>query len=273
MADSHAELADRLRVKGKRTRLDRIDSDDTLGLPGKQQALRALRSNVERIAALQERLHAEDTRALLVVLQAMDAGGKDGVIRSVFSGVNPPGCKVTSFKAPTATERDHDFLWRIHHAMPGRGEIGVFNRSHYEDVLVVRVDGLAPKSVWSRRYAQINAYERYLVDNGTEILKLYLHISREEQAERLRERIADPEKRWKFSPDDLRKRAQWDDYMAAYEDAIAHCSTSWAPWYVVPGDRNWVRNLAISAIVRRKLEEMDPQLPRPEWDPSVVVID
>ncbi|HXT22344.1 MAG TPA: polyphosphate kinase 2 family protein [Thermoanaerobaculia bacterium] len=274
MPDSPSELAERLRLKpGKRVRLDEVDPDDTLDLPRKEQALRALEKNVQHIAALQERLFAEHRRALLVVFQALDAGGKDGTTRAVFSGVNPQGCRVTSFKAPTAEELAHDFLWRIHRAVPGRGEIGIFNRSHYEDVLVVRVDGLVPKKVWSRRYEQINRFERQLVDTGTEIVKIFLHISRDEQAERLRDRIATPEKRWKFSPDDLRKRAQWGDYMKAYEDALRRCGTEQAPWYLVPANRNWVRNLAVSAIVRSKLEEMDPQVPEPKWDPSVIVIE
>jgi PPK2 family polyphosphate:nucleotide phosphotransferase len=274
MPTSTAELADRLRLRpGKRVKLGDIDPADTLGLAGKPKAQAALARNVERIAALQERLYAEHRRALLVVLQALDAGGKDGTTRAVFSGVNPQGCHVTSFKAPCAEELAHDFLWRIHAATPRRGEIGIFNRSHYEDVLVVRVDELVPRKVWEPRYEQINAFERHLVANGTEIVKVYLHISREEQAERLRERLTEPEKRWKFSPEDLRKRAQWDDYMAAYEAALQRCTTAHAPWYVVPGDRNWVRNLAVSAIVRRKLEEMDPRIPQPAWDPEAIVIE
>jgi PPK2 family polyphosphate:nucleotide phosphotransferase len=274
MSDAHAALAERLRVKpNQRVRLGSIDPADTLDLPAKDKSKDLLEKNSERIAALQEILYAEGRRALLVVLQALDAGGKDGTTRSVFHGVNPQGCRVASFKAPSSTELAHDYLWRIHHALPARGEIGIFNRSHYEDVLVVRVDSLVPKDVWSARYEQINAFERHLVDNGTEIVKIYLHISREEQAERLRERVSDPEKRWKFSPDDLRKRAQWDDYRAAYEDAIRRCSTEHAPWYVVPADRNWVRNVAVSAIVRAKLESMDPQYPKPKWDPAKVVIE
>ena len=273
MPDNHSKLAAKVCLRpGKRVRIDQVDPADDLGLERKDQALRALAKNVERIAALQERLYAEHRRALLVVLQALDAGGKDGTIRSVFSGVNPQGCRVTSFKAPTAVELEHDFLWRIHHAAPRRGEIGIFNRSHYEDVLVVRVDKLVPKKVWSRRYEQINRFERHLVDNGTEIVKIYLHISREEQAERLRERVATPEKRWKFSLDDLQKRAQWDDYMKAYEDALRRCGTEEAPWHLVPADRNWVRDLAVSAIVRSKLEEMDPEVPEPKWDPAAIVI-
>jgi PPK2 family polyphosphate:nucleotide phosphotransferase len=274
MSDAHAALAERLRVKpNQRVRLGSIDPADTLDLPAKDKSKDLLEKNSERIAALQEILYAEGRRALLVVLQALDAGGKDGTTRSVFHGVNPQGCRVASFKAPSSTELAHDYLWRIHHALPARGEIGIFNRSHYEDVLVVRVDSLVSKDVWSARYEQINAFERHLVDNGTEIVKIYLHISREEQAERLRERVSDPEKRWKFSPDDLRKRAQWDDYRAAYEEALRRCSTEHAPWYVVPADRNWVRNVAVSAIVRAKLESMDPRYPKPKWDPKTVVIE
>jgi PPK2 family polyphosphate:nucleotide phosphotransferase len=270
----NVDLVERTRfVPGKkRPRLDEVDAADTLGLPGKQEALRALEKNVERIGVLQERLYAEARRALLVVVQALDAGGKDGTTREVFAGVNPQGCRVTSFKAPSSTELAHDYLWRVHQVVPARGEIGVFNRSHYEDVLVVRVDSLVPKEVWSQRYDQINAFERHLVENGTEVVKVYLHISREEQAERLRERVEVPEKRWKFSPDDLRKRAQWDDYMKAYAELLHRCSTEHAPWHVVPADRNWVRNLVVSAIVRARLEEMDPQYPTPKWDPSVVVV-
>lgn len=274
MPQSTAELAARLRLRpGKRVKLRDVDPDDTLDLHGKSRAQAALAANVERIAALQERLYAEHRRALLVVFQALDAGGKDGTTRAVFSGVNPQGCHVTSFKAPCAEELAHDYLWRIHAATPRRGEIGVFNRSHYEDVLVVRVDELVPREVWESRYEQINAFERHLVANGTELVKVYLHISREEQAERLRERLTDPAKRWKFSPSDLGKRAQWDAYIAAYEEALGRCTTDHAPWYVVPGNRNWVRNLAVSAIVRHKLEEMDPRFPQPDWDPEAIVID
>jgi len=274
MGRSHTELAETLRLtSGKRVRLAKIDTDDTLALPGKEESARALGKHVERIAELQERLYAEGKRALLVVFQALDAGGKDGTTRAVFRGVNPQGVRVVGFKAPSAEELAHDYLWRIHHAMPRRGEIGIFNRSHYEDVLVVRVDSLVPEEVWSARYDQINAFERHLVDNGTQILKFFLHISREEQAERLRERVTDPAKRWKFSPDDLRKRVQWDDYQRAYEDALQRCTTEHAPWHVIPGDRNWVRNLAVAAIVRAKLEDMDPQFPQPKWDPATIVVE
>jgi PPK2 family polyphosphate:nucleotide phosphotransferase len=273
-AKAAAKLAARVRVEpGKKVKLADHDPGNRLGLKDKETASAALADNGARIALLQERLMAERKHALLVVLQGIDAAGKEGTTRAVFSGVNPQGCSVTSFKAPTSLELDHDFLWRVHQAAPPRGHIGIFNRSHYEDVLVVRVDGLAPEKVWSKRYEQINAFERLLVDNGTEIVKICLVISKEEQAERLRERIVNPDKRWKFSPDDLRKRQQWDDYIAAYEDVLERCSTDHAPWYLVPSDRNWVRNLTVSAIVRARLEEMDPQIPAPQWDPSVVVVE
>jgi PPK2 family polyphosphate:nucleotide phosphotransferase len=253
--------------------LDAHDPRATLGFRDKTWARRRLGREVVQIAALQERLWAEHRRALLVVLQAPDAGGKDGTTRAVFSGVNPQGCHVTAFKVPSAVEREHDFLWRVHHAVPGAGRIGIFNRSHYEDVLVVRVDELVAESVWRARYEQINAFEAHLAANGVTTLKLYLNVSYEEQAERLRERLTDPAKRWKFSPDDLRKRGQWGDYRRAYEEALTRCSTEHAPWYVVPGDRNWVRNLAVARLVRQALEAMDPQVPAPEWNPESVVIE
>jgi PPK2 family polyphosphate:nucleotide phosphotransferase len=269
-----ADLTEALRLRpGKAFKLSQVDPGGTLGLPSKEEALDDLAENVEEIAELQQRLYAEGRRALLVVFQAMDAGGKDGTVRAVFSGVNPQGCHVTSFKAPTSEELAHDFLWRIHKASPRRGEIGIFNRSHYEDVLVVRVDELVPKKVWQARYDVINAFERFLVAEGTHVVKIYLHISREEQAERLRERLEDPAKRWKFSPADLAKRAQWDDYIEAYEDALRRCTTDEAPWYVVPADRNWVRDLAVSAIVCKALEEIDPHYPQPDFDPKAYVVE
>jgi PPK2 family polyphosphate:nucleotide phosphotransferase len=263
------KMSRRLRVEpGSRVHLDRIDPRDTLDLGDKATAVAALPGVVDEVAALQERLYAEGKQALLVVFQALDAGGKDGTIRAVFSGVDPAGCRVTSFKAPSSEELAHDYLWRIHREVPARGYIGVFNRSHYEDVLVVRVDGLVPKKVWQARYEQINAFERLLVDNGVQILKVFLHISHEEQAERLQERLADPKKRWKFSPDDLHKRAQWDDYRKAFEDALTRCSTEHAPWHVVPADRNWSRNLAVATLVRETLEKMKPKFPEPQLDPA-----
>jgi PPK2 family polyphosphate:nucleotide phosphotransferase len=214
-----------------------------------------------RLDELQSALYAEGSRALLVVLQGRDAAGKDGVIRNVFGPLDPQGLTLTAFKVPTPEERAHDYLWRIHKAVPPRGAIGIFNRSHYEDVLVVRVDRLVPEPEWRARYEQINAFERLLSDNGVTVLKFLLHVSREEQRERLRARLADPHKYWKFDDDDLRKRRQWDEYTAAYEEVLRRTSTAWAPWYVVPGDRKPVRDLLVAAVVLETLERMAPVYP------------
>jgi PPK2 family polyphosphate:nucleotide phosphotransferase len=208
-----------------------------------------------------------------VVLQGIDCSGKDGTVRAVFNTCGPIGVEVTPFKAPSAEERAHDYLWRVHKACPSKGIIGIFNRSHYEDVLVVKVKKLAKPEAIERRYEEINRFEKLLSDNGTRILKFMLHISREEQAERLGERVTDPTKQWKFNPDDLADRKLWADYMAAYETALKRCSTSHAPWHVIPADRNWTRNAAISRIVRETLEEMAPKYPPPDgWDPKTVVV-
>ena len=226
-----------------------------------------------RLEHLQEILFAEGRHKVLVVLQAMDTGGKDGVIRHVFDGVNPQGVKVAAFKRPTPVELAHDYLWRVHAHTPGSGEITIFNRSHYEDVLAVRVHGLVPEETWSRRYDHINAFERMLADEGTTILKFFLHISREEQRERLQARLDDPEKHWKFSLGDLDERKRWDDYTAAYEAAISRTSTSWAPWFVVPADRKWYRNLVIGAALVEALEGLGMDYPPPEADLSGVVVE
>ncbi len=218
----------------------------------------------ERLENLQELLYAEKKRRLLIVLQAMDTGGKDGVIRSVFEGVNPSGVRVASFKVPSAVEIDHDYLWRIHQQTPAKGEIVIFNRSHYEDVLVVRVHELAPDKIWKRRFDHINAFEKLLSDEGTVILKFFLHISKDEQKERLQERIDIPEKQWKFSSGDLKERALWDVYQKAYEDVLEKTSTEYAPWYVVPADRNWYRNLIISNVIIDTLETLDMKYPPAE---------
>ena len=245
--------------------LDARDAAATDGAPGDKKAtLKVLEDLGERLMALQDRLYAESGQALLVVLQAMDAGGKDGTVKHVFAGSNPQGVRVTSFKQPTPEELAHDFLWRIHAAAPAHGYIGIFNRSHYEDVLVARVHELVDESVWRRRYRHINHFEALLHDAGTRVVKLFLHISREEQAERLRKRLEDPEKRWKFRRGDLAERERWNDYMAAYEEAIARTSTEHAPWYVVPADHNWSRNLCVAEILVDALERLDPQLPEPE---------
>jgi PPK2 family polyphosphate:nucleotide phosphotransferase len=203
----------------------------------------------------------------------MDAGGKDGSIRRVFRGVNPQGVEVTSFKVPTRHELDHDFLWRIHKAVPAKGMIGIFNRSHYEDVLVVRVHKIVPEEVWRPRFAHINAFEQQLVESGTTILKFYLHISSKEQKERFQARLDDPNKHWKFSLEDLDKRKLWPDYMAAFQEMLEKTSTPWAPWHIIPADQKWYRNLAVTRVIVETLKELDPQYPAAEDDLSGVVID
>lgn len=227
---------------------------------------------LERMAGLQECLYAEGKQSLLVVLQAMDAGGKDGTIKKVFDRVNPLGLKIAAFKAPSAEELAHDFLWRVHQQTPPKGYIGIFNRSHYEDVLIVRVNKLVPEAVWKARYDHINAFERLVADSGTRILKFFLHISREEQKERFTERLTQPDKHWKFSMGDLPVRQQWPDYMAAYEDAIGQCNTDYAPWYIVPANKKWYRNLVISRAIVETLEAINPQYPQPEAGLDKVVI-
>jgi len=218
----------------------------------------------EEVEKLQELLFAEKKHKLLIVLQAMDTGGKDGVIRSVFEGVNPSGVRVASFKVPTQIELEHDYLWRIHQQTPAKGEIVIFNRSHYEDVLVVRVHNLVEKEIWSARYDQINAFEKILFEEGTTIIKFFLHISKDEQKERLQERIDIPEKRWKFSNGDLKERTLWDDYQKAYEDVLQKTSTNYAPWYLIPSDRNWYRDYLIGTILLEKLKSLKMKYPTPE---------
>jgi PPK2 family polyphosphate:nucleotide phosphotransferase len=245
---------------GERPRLAERDPGDDLGLD-KDTAKRRTKELRDRIDELQYLLYAEGTRAVLLVLQGLDASGKDGVIRRVFDGVNPQGVRVESFKAPVGEELRHDYLWRIHAALPRRGTIGVFNRSHYEDVTTVRVLELAPAEVWGRRCGHVRKFERMLVEEGTAIVKVYLHVSREEQGTRLQERVDDPQKRWKFRAGDLDVNARYDEYVAAYEEAITETSTDWAPWFVVPADRNWVKAYATAALVCETLERLDPRLP------------
>jgi len=248
-----------------------FDPGDTAGFREKEAKEHVAALN-RRLETLQELLYAEGRHRVLVVLQAMDTGGKDGVIRHVFDGVNPQGVRVASFGRPTEEELAHDYLWRVHPHTPGSGEIVIFNRSHYEDVLVVRVHSLVPEAVWSRRYAQINAWERLLAEEGTTILKFFLHISPEEQAERLAARRDDPTKRWKFSRGDLEERRLWSAYRAAYEAVLSRTSTPWAPWYVVPADRKWFRNLVVATALVDALEGLHMAYPEPEEDPSAVVI-
>jgi PPK2 family polyphosphate:nucleotide phosphotransferase len=220
----------------------------------------------EELIEWQRRLYAEGERALLVVLQALDAGGKDGTIRHVFQGVNPQGVRVASFKTPSALELSHDFLWRIHREVPPRGMIGVFNRSHYEDVLIVRVKNLAPRGVWSKRFDRINEFETLLTESGTTILKFFLHISRNEQHKRFRARLTQPQKHWKFSPADLEESLRWDDYQAAFEDVLTRCHSEAAPWHVIPADQKWYRNLAVCRVIVETLREMNPQYPDVHWN-------
>jgi len=266
-------LARQLLVKpGSKIKLADFDPDSTYGVD-KESADGRLTKNLERLSVLQYLLYAEAKRSLLVVLQGIDAGGKDGTIRHVMSGLNPQGVDVTSFKVPEGAEKRHDYLWRIHRAVPEWGKIGIFNRSHYEDVLVVRVHGLAPKSVWSERYEQINDFERMLSESGVHIVKFLLYISKDEQAKRFRERIDDKSKNWKFSPADLKEREYWDQYIEAFQDALRKCSKKHAPWYVIPANCKWFRNLAVSEIVRQTLESMDLKFPKPVADLSKITFE
>jgi PPK2 family polyphosphate:nucleotide phosphotransferase len=249
---------------GKQVRLGDIDPSDTGGYGDKDEVEDELDDLLDRLYHLQERLYAEGKQSLLVVLQAMDTGGKDGAIKGVFRGVNPMGCVVWPFKVPTEEEMAHDFLWRVHAKAPRKGQITIFNRSHYEDVVIVRVKSFVPEKVWRARYDEINDFEDLLRTAGTRVVKFYLHISRDEQKRRLQARLDNPEKHWKFRVGDLAERERWDDYMAAYEDAINKCTTEHAPWYVVPANKKWYRNLVIARAIVDTLESMDPQFPEPE---------
>lgn len=240
---------------------------------GKEDGLAEVEILNTKLEELQEVLYAEHRHKVLVVLQAMDTGGKDGVIRRVFDGVNPQGVRVASFKVPTEEERDHDYLWRIHKLVPGRGEMVIFNRSHYEDVLVVRVHNIVPPEVWKKRYEQINAFERHLAENGTTILKFYLHIDADEQKERLQARLADPTKRWKFRLGDLEERKFWRDYTEAYEDVLSKTSTEHAPWYIVPANSKWYRDLVISSVLVETLQSLDMKYPEPEENLDGILVE
>jgi PPK2 family polyphosphate:nucleotide phosphotransferase len=272
---SKENFMDRYRIKTDETvDLSKHDPNDkSLFQMKKSEGKALLRELNQELEALQELLYAEGKHKLLIVLQAMDTGGKDGTIRHVFDGVNPQGVKVASFKVPTEEELAHDYLWRIHKHTPGKGEIIIFNRSHYEDVLVVRVHNLVPENVWSKRYEHIRAFEGTLADEGTTILKFYLHIDLEEQKERLQARLDEPHKNWKFSKGDLEERKLWDQYMEAFEDALGKTSTENAPWYVIPANRKWYRNLVISTIIIDKLKSLDMAYPEPEEGLDEIVIE
>jgi len=264
-AGSHVR---RFRIRpGQKVSLNHWDPGDTSGFDGKkEEALKESQELTRKLEHLQEKLYAEHKHKVLIVLQALDTGGKDGTIRRVFEGVNPQGVQVAHFGVPTPEELAHDFLWRAHKQAPATGEMMIFNRSYYEGVLVVRVHKLAPEEVWKARYQEINDFEKSLCEEGTTIMKFYLHIDKDEQKKRLQDRLDDPTKRWKFSIHDLPEREFWSEYMKAYEDALEKTSTRWAPWYVVPANHNWFRDLLVSSIIVKTMEQMDMHYPRPAED-------
>ena len=263
------------RVKPKtKIKLSEWDPNDTNDFKGrKEEGLAQVEKLNSKLEELQELLYAEHKHKVLVIFQAMDTGGKDGAIRRVFDGVNPSGVRVASFKTPTPEELDHDYLWRVHKQVPGSGEIVIFNRSHYEDVLIVRVHNIVPPEVWKDRYDQINEFERILAENRTTILKFYLHIDKDEQKERLQARLDDPTKHWKFRIADLEERKYWPEYMQAYEAVLTKTSTEYAPWYIVPANRKWFRDLVISSVLVETLEELRMKYPEPEENLDKVVIE
>jgi PPK2 family polyphosphate:nucleotide phosphotransferase len=263
-----------LRVKpGTKVSLDDYDPADTGPYRSADDAADKLREHIDELDRLQNLLYAEGRRAILIVLQGMDASGKDGTIRHVMSGLNPQGVTVTPFKVPSDEERAHDYLWRVHKVTPRYGQIAIFNRSHYEDVLVVRVHELVPKKVWKKRYKQINFFERILAENNTVILKFFLHVSKEEQKRRLEERLKDPKRHWKFSEKDVDERRFWPAYQEAYEDALTQCSTKRAPWYIVPADNKWYRNLVVAETIVEALRGLDLKYPEAACDVSKIVIE
>ncbi len=273
MTELERSIIAKVRVApGERVRLTERDPRDSSLFGGEKDTKAATAALAKDIDALQDRLYAEGSRALLVILQGTDTSGKDGTIRTVFNATGPLGVTVTPFGVPTRTELAHDYLWRVHAACPRRGTIGIFNRSHYESVLVEKVRNLSPPDIVEQRYDQINAFEKHLVENGTTILKFMLHISKDEQKERLQERLDDPQKHWKFNPGDLEDRIYWDAYQDAYETMLERCSTHHAPWHVIPADRKWVRNAAIATIVKATLEDMNPQYPKVQWQPDEFTI-
>ncbi len=264
---------DQYRVRpGARVELSNFDPADSGGLK-RSDVRKEIGTLGKRLDQLQELMYAEGKHSVLVVLQAMDAGGKDSTIRSVFGVLNPQGCRVANFRAPSTLELSHDYLWRIHQQVPPRGYIGVFNRSHYEDVLIVRVKDFVPPERWKRRYEHINAFEKLLADEGVTIRKFYLHISKDYQKKRLQRRLEKPDKHWKFNPEDLKERDRWDDYRYAFEDALSKCSTAYAPWYVIPAENRWYRNLLISRIMVDTLDSLNMRYPAIEFDPATIVIE
>jgi len=267
MAKLNKDLRKRFLVEpGRRVKLKQFDPDDTAGISPKARYDAILQRDIQRLFEQQSLLWASRKYAVLVVLQGLDAAGKDGTIRHVMTGLNPQACHVAAFKVPTEEEAHHDFLWRVHKQVPMRGEIGVFNRSHYEDVLVVRVHNLVPKGVWSERYEQINDFEKILAKNQVIVLKFFLHISKKEQEKRLEQRITDQRKNWKLSPSDFAEHKYFDEYVDAYEDALTKCSTERAPWYVIPSNQKWFRNLAVAQILADTMVSLKLEYPPPAFD-------
>jgi PPK2 family polyphosphate:nucleotide phosphotransferase len=260
---------ERYRVKeGEKVNLSKVSPDDASGFSGTEaEALEESKRLTQKLERLQELLYAEHKRKVLIVLQAMDTGGKDGTVKKVFEGVNPQGVRVAHFRTPTPEEADHDFLWRVHKQTPASGEMVIFNRSHYEGVLIERVHGLIPKEVWSRRYKEIEHFEKLLHADNVVILKFFLHIDKAEQKRRVEERLKDPTKQWKFSPLDIRERKLWSKYMEAYEDALQNTSTDSSPWYVIPSNRKWFRDVLVSSIIVERLEKLGMEYPKLSVDP------
>lgn len=258
---------------GKKSSSPNRNPNNTGSYSKKDDTKKPLKKLHKELLKLQEILFAEGKRALLIILQGMDTCGKDGTIRKVMGGINVQGCEVANFKSPTVDELSRDYLWRVHRSVPRKGMIGIFNRSHYEDVLVVRVHNLVPKSVWKKRYQQINDFERMLVENGTVILKFFLNISKDEQKERLESRINTPSKHWKVNEADFHERSYWDNYMQAYEVALEKCSTEWAPWYIIPANKKWYRDLVITERIVKTLEDLNMEFPKPNTDVSKLSIE
>ncbi len=266
----HVELSDFRIQPGKSVNLHKIKTDD-VGDWDEESAMHRLEKNREKIIELQDTLYAEGKQSLLVVLQAMDAAGKDSTIKSVTQGINPQGCSVVSFKQPSSEELSHDFLWRIHQEIPAKGKIGIFNRSHYEDVIITRVHDIIPRDLIKKRYDHINDFERMLSDHNTKVVKIMLHISADYQLQRIKHRLEKPDKAWKFRPSDMEERKKWPEYMEAFEKAIEHTSTSEAPWYIVPGENKWYRYLVVSEIILQALQDMSPELPKPNFDIKIAM--
>lgn len=272
---NYSEFSSRYIVKhDAKIQLSQFDPDDKSWAPSAQRHLceRKLDKLRDEIQALQKVLYAQGKHRILIILQAMDTGGKDGCVKHVFSRVDPQGIHVQAFKKPTEDDLAHDFLWRVHPHVPGNGQIVIFNRSHYEDILAVRVKKLRPDEVWKKRYRHIIDFEKMLFDEGTTILKFFLNISLEEQKERLESRLRQPEKHWKMNPDDLQDRARWGEFMAAYDELLSKTSTAYAPWYVIPGNRKWYRNVVVAQLVVDRLRKLQMEYPKPTWDPGSIVI-